>query len=56
MEKTEIVAKLKALRSELKAKKIESMKTEIKDTSIFRKMKREIAQLLTKLSTSQHGA
>jgi len=56
MEKSEIVTKLQSLRKELKEKQIELVKNAVKDTSIFGKLKREIAGLLTKLSTIKHGA
>jgi ribosomal protein L29 len=56
MEKSELITKLQALRKELKEKQIEQIKLTLKDTSTIGKLKREIASILTKLSTIQHGA
>ncbi len=55
MEKNEIITKIQALRKELKEKKREQLKGTIKDTSVFKKLKREIASLLTKLNTQENG-
>lgn len=56
MEKSEIVTKLQSLRKDLKEKQIEQIKGTLKNTSILTKLKREIAGLLTKLSTVKHGS
>ncbi|MCC7304599.1 hypothetical protein IT418_04285 [bacterium] len=56
MEKAELVTKIQELRRTVSDRQQELIKGTLKDTSSLKKAKRELASLLNKLNTVQHGA
>lgn len=55
MEKTELVTKIQELRKTVSERELELIKGTLKDTSSIKKAKKELASLLNKLNTMQHG-
>ncbi len=56
MDKAELIKKVQELRKAVSAKSTELIKGTLKDTSSFRKARKELASVLTKLNNLQHGA
>jgi len=56
MEKAELIKKVQELRTSIKEKQLELVKGALKDTSSVKKLRRELAAVLTKLSSMQHGS
>lgn len=56
MDKAELIKKVQELRKEVAVKSVDLIKGTLKDTSSFKKKRKELASVLTKLNTLQHGA
>lgn len=56
MEKAELIKKIQELRKTITEKRLELVKGTLKDTSSIKKLRKELAAILTKLNSMQHGS